>query len=68
MSSKRPDQFVRSFAFRLNLWYTALFVVTALLVFAGVFWVTDRLLETKDRELIAAQANRYADPVRCGGW
>jgi signal transduction histidine kinase len=67
MSSKRPDQFVRSFAFRLNLWYTALFVVTALLVFAGVFWVTDRLLETKDRELIAAQANRYAALYRAGG-
>lgn len=67
MSSSRPEHFIRSFALRLNLWYTALFVVTALLVFAGVFWVTDRLLENKDRELIQAQANKYAALYRAGG-
>ncbi len=67
MSSNRPEHFIRSFAVRLNLWYTALFVVTSLLVFGGVFWLTDRLLENKDRELIQAQANKYAALYQAGG-
>lgn len=67
MSSSPPEHLIRSFAVRLNLWYTALFVVTSLLVFAGGFWLMDRLLETKDRELIQAQANKYAALYQAGG-
>jgi len=67
MSSNRPEHIVRSFAVRLNLWYTGLFVVTAVLVFAGAWWLTHRLLENKDRELIQEQANKYAALYRAGG-
>ena len=67
MSSNPAEQFTRSFGLRLNLWYAALFTVTALLVFAGVFWITDRLLALKDRELIEARLNEYATLYRAGG-
>lgn len=60
MSLNPLERFTRSFGFRLNLWYTALFTATALLVFGGFYWITDRLLEAKDRELIEARLNEFS--------
>ena len=67
MSSKPLNQFTRSFGFRLNLWYTALFTLTALFMFAGFYWITDRLLEAKDREVIEARLNEFTTLYRAGG-
>ncbi|MBI1178089.1 HAMP domain-containing protein [bacterium] len=67
MSLNPLERFTRSFGFRLNLWYTALFTATALLVFGGFYWITDRLLEAKDREVIAARLNEFATLYQAGG-
>lgn len=67
MSSNPLRRFTRSFGFRLNLWYTALFTATALLVFGGFYWITDRLLEAKDRELIEARLNEFTTLYQAGG-
>jgi len=67
MSSNSLKHLIRSFGFRLNLWYTALFTATALLVLGGFYWITDRLLETKDRELIEARLNEVTTLYQAGG-
>lgn len=59
--------FLRSFGFRLNLWYTGLFTVTTLLAMGGFYLVTDRLLAAKDRELIEARLNEFTTLYRAGG-
>ncbi|HAV60941.1 MAG TPA: hypothetical protein DCY13_01075 [Verrucomicrobiales bacterium] len=59
--------FLRSFGFRLNLWYAALFTVSSLLVLGGFYWITDRLLEAKDREIITARLNEFTTLYQTGG-
>jgi len=53
--------------FRLNLWYSGLFILSALTMLAAAFWVMGRILEEKDHEVIEAQLNEYATLFREGG-
>jgi signal transduction histidine kinase len=67
MSLSRVKQFTRSVGFHLNLWYSGLFILSALTTLAAVFWVMDRILEEKDHEVIEAQLSEYTALYRVGG-
>lgn len=67
MSSNRIRQFTHSVGFRLNLWYSGLFIVFALALLAGVFWTVNQILVEKDHELIEAQLREYETAYRAGG-
>lgn len=67
MSSSRIRQFTRSVGFQLNLWYSGLFIVSALVLLAGVFWMMNGILQAKDHELIEAQLREYETAYRAGG-
>lgn len=61
------DGLLRSFGFRLNLWYSTLFTVTTLLALGGFYLVADRLLELKDREVIEARLSEFTALYQRGG-
>ncbi len=67
MSSNRLSQFTRSVGFRLNVWYSGLFILSALTMLVGVFWMMNQILREKDQEIIEAQLREYETAYRADG-
>jgi signal transduction histidine kinase len=67
MSSK-PNKRVRgSFGFRLNLWYAAVFIVTASALFWLAYFILANTIQQKDRELVKARLDEYRAWYEVGG-
>jgi signal transduction histidine kinase len=60
-------QYFRTHSFRLNLWYTALFSVSAALLFLAVFLLLSWTLEQKDREVLLARLKELSVVYQSGG-
>ena len=67
MSSRRPTKVQRTLAFRLTVWYAAVFTLSSALAF-GIFYllITTDIRQGIDREL-HAQAQRFAGLNRLRG-
>jgi signal transduction histidine kinase len=59
MFSNQPS-LLRSFAFRLSLWYALLFVVSTSLVLVLVYYLVALEFQIKDKEIIVAKYKEYA--------
>jgi signal transduction histidine kinase len=57
----------RSGAFRLSLWYTGLFTLSAIVLFAFLYLLLAETVQSKDRELIEARLNECATVYNYGG-
>lgn len=67
MSLNLIDRAAKSFGLRLNLYYSALFTVTAIVLFAAFYWLLDTALHRKDREVLNARLKQYAVIYESGG-
>lgn len=68
MSSNRVlDPLRRNLGLRLNLWYTALFVVCSAALFLLLYVLLAHAIETKEREVVEAELKRYATLYQTGG-
>lgn len=56
----KPPNLLRSFAFRLSLWYALIFTVSAVALLALVYYLVAYEFQAKDQELILAKLNEYA--------
>jgi signal transduction histidine kinase len=56
----RLRRLTQSFAFRLNLWYTVIFTVSAASLFFVLYWLMTITIERKDRELLEARLSEFA--------
>jgi signal transduction histidine kinase len=59
MSSKLLERWRRSLSFRLNLWYAAIFITSAVLLFILTYALLYAVAGNKDRELVEAQLKEY---------
>ncbi len=50
----------RSFAFRLHLWYSVIFSLSAICLSALFYWLAAIAIERKDQEVVEAQLKEYA--------
>src|SRR5687768_17967115 len=57
--SRRPRWF-RTFAFRLNLWYTLIFSASAACLFVAVYALLSFAIDRNDRELVQARLSEFA--------
>jgi signal transduction histidine kinase len=53
-------RFLRSFGFRLNLWYAIIFCASAATLSLVFYWIASIAIERKDREIVEAQLKEYA--------
>ena len=53
-------RFLRSFSFRLNLYYAVFFVLSAGVLFTGVYWLLSASIERRDREVLQARLTEFA--------
>src|SRR6185436_6381640 len=53
--------------FRLNVWYTAIFTVSTLIIVAFLFAMMSLTVERKDREVLQAKADGFATVFRAAG-
>ena len=67
MLSNLPSRLRGSLAFRLNLWYASVFVLSALLLFLLVYLLLVFALQRKDREIIESRLKEYAAIYESGG-
>ncbi len=67
MSSNLLDRFGRSVSFRLNLWYAAIFIVSACALFVILYFLLARAIERKDREVIEAKAKELSTAYEAAG-
>ncbi len=67
MSSSRIQRYFRTTGFRLNLWYGGLFSLSAIILFAFLYWLLNYLLVRHDRETLVAQLQDYAQVYHDGG-
>ncbi len=67
MSLKLPERFGRTLSFRLNLWYAAVFIVSACLLYSLLYLVLSLAIERKDREVIEARLKEYSAVFQSGG-
>lgn len=51
---------LRSFSFRLNLWYALIFTASAISLFAAIYWLLAISIERSDREALQARLSEYA--------
>jgi heavy metal sensor kinase len=58
--SLRPRSLLRSFAFRVSVWYAAIFIVSTAALLALVYWLVALTLERKDEEIIRSKLREYA--------
>src|SRR3954469_7978120 len=56
----RFRRLMQSFGFRLNLWYTVVFTVSAAGLFFAVYWLLGVAIERKDRELLDARISELS--------
>jgi signal transduction histidine kinase len=52
---KEKPRFFRSFAFRLNIWYTLIFTASAVALAFVFYWLLSVAIERKDREVLQAR-------------
>jgi signal transduction histidine kinase len=67
MSSAFPDRLRPAFAFRLALWYAAIFIASALALFALTYRLLERSLERGDREAVRSILAEYSSQYEAGG-
>ncbi len=67
MSSRLRDRLVRTFGFRLAVWYFGLFVAGTALVLLVAYALLARSLQQRDREIVETTLNRYAVAFQRGG-
>ena len=67
MSSSPPDPLVRTFGFRLAVWYLGLFIAGTAFVLLMSYVVLAWSLQQRDREIILTTLNRYAAAFQRGG-
>lgn len=60
MSSNRPRRFLRSVTFRLTLTYSAVFVVSALALLAGIYFLLRSSLRTQTDSMLQAEVQEVA--------
>src|SRR5580658_3978243 len=65
--SFEPHKLLRSFAFRLSLWYALIFSISAAVLLALVYYLVGIALQRKDQEVILAQLKEYATVYQAGG-
>lgn len=53
-------RFLRSFSFRLNLYYAVFFVLSAGILFTAVYWLLSASIERRDREVLQARLSEFA--------
>jgi signal transduction histidine kinase len=59
-NSRSKRRWFRTFAFRLNLWYTLIFSASAAGLFAGVYALLSVAIDRSDREVVQARASEFA--------
>jgi signal transduction histidine kinase len=67
MSSKPRSRLLRSFSLRLNLWYAAIFTVSAAVLFGVLYLLLASAMEHKDHEVIEARLRACAAVYDSGG-
>ena len=67
MSSRLRDRVVRTFGFRLAVWYFGLFVAGTALVLLVAYALLAWSLQQRDREIVETTLNRYAAAFQRGG-
>jgi signal transduction histidine kinase len=67
MSSRPPDPLVRTFGFRLAVWYLGLFIAGTAFVLLLSYVVLAWSLQQRDREIVLTTLNRYAAAFQRGG-
>jgi signal transduction histidine kinase len=63
----KPPNLLRSFAFRLSLWYALIFTLSAAALLVLVYYLVANAFEAKDTEVILAKLNQYATLYQAGG-
>ena len=58
---------LRTFSFRLNLWYAFIFTISACALYLFLYFLLSSTLARKDREVIEAQLEEYAAVYHGGG-
>lgn len=66
MSSNQPS-LLRSFAFRLSLWYAMIFTISAAVLLVLVYWLVSYELKAKDQEIILSKLKEYAAIYQAAG-
>src|SRR5882724_9691938 len=67
MSSNLVNRFGRTISFRLNLWYAAIFIVSACALFLFLYFLLAVAIERKDREVVEAKFKEYSTVYAAGG-
>ena len=67
MFSKLRSRPLRSFSLRLNLWYAAVFTVSAAVLFGVLYLLLASAVERKDHEVIEARLRACAAVYDSGG-
>ena len=67
MSSKPVERASGSFNLRLNLWYSAVFIVTAGALFLLAYFVLASTVQQRDREVLQARLDEYRAWYETGG-
>lgn len=60
-------EMIRSFSFRLNLWYALIFTASAAALFAAIYWLLAVSIERSDREALQARLQEYAAVYNTAG-
>ena len=64
---KTLREFTRTISFRLNLWYAAIFLVSAALIFTLIYFLLGAAIDRKDRDVIEARLREYIAIYENGG-
>src|SRR5579872_197624 len=67
MSSNLLNRLIRTFSFRLNLWYASIFTISACALFLFLYLLLSVAIGRKDQEVIAAQIKEYSAVYQAGG-
>jgi signal transduction histidine kinase len=62
-----PPKLLRSFAFRLSLWYALIFSISAGVLLLLVYYLVAGALQNKDQEIILSRLKEYAAVYAAGG-
>ena len=67
MSSNPISQYLRTFGFRLNLWYAGIFTLSGAAMFYFLYWMLANAVLQKDLEVLQNQIRDYTRIYRDGG-
>ncbi len=67
MSSNPISQYLRTFGFRLNLWYAGIFTLSGAAMFYFLYWMLANAVVQKDLEVLQNQIRDYTRIYRDGG-